>query len=161
MTGVCEPPPALPEAEARALHDARLQRLLDCAALKQPDRMPVTFYATFWLAKYGGISHKQLMHDYALHREVSERAVLEFEPDAIGPLLQMSGMGRALEAIGFKQLQWPGHGVGDHQPFQYLDREYMTADEYDDFIFDPTGFYLQKYLPRVASAFEGFDQLVE
>ena len=121
--------------------------------------MPVTFYAIFWLAKYGGISYKQLMHDYALHREVSERAVLEFEPDAIGPLLQMSGMGRALEAIGFKQLQWPGHGVGDHQPFQYLDREYMTADEYDDFIFDPTGFYLQKYLPRVASAFEGFDQL--
>lgn len=153
------PPPALPETEAKALHDQRFQRILDCVALKQPDRMPVAFYATFWLAKYGGISCKQLMHDYDKHREVSERAVLEFEPDTIGPLVIMSGMGNALEAIGFKQLQWPGHGVGDHQPFQYLDREYMFADEYDDFIFDPTGFYLQKYLPRVASAFEGFDQL--
>ena len=45
------------------------------------------------------------------------------------------------------------------QPFQYLDREYMTPDEYDDFLFDPTGFYIQKYLPRVAGAFEGFDKL--
>lgn len=153
------PPPLLPEAEARARHDERLQLLLDCVALKQPARMPVAFYATFWLARYGGISHHQLMHDYALHREVSERAVLEFDPDAVGPLLAMSGMGRALEAIGFKQLQWPGHGVGEHQPFQYLDREYMTADEYDDFIFDPTGFYLHTYLPRVAAAFEGFDLL--
>ena len=35
----------------------------------------------------------------------------------------------------------------------------MLADEYDEFLFDPTGFYLHKYLPRVASAFEGIDQL--
>lgn len=153
------PVPALEPAEAKARHDQRLQRILDCVALKQPERMPVAFYATFWLAKYGGISCKQLMYDYEKHREISERAVLEFDPDATAPLVMISGMGRALEALGFKQLQWPGHGVRDDQPFQYLDREYMTADEYDDFIFDPTGFYLQKYLPRVAQAFEGFDQL--
>jgi uroporphyrinogen-III decarboxylase len=145
--------------EGQQLHDQRFQRILDCVALKQPDRMPVAFYATFWLAKYGGISHKELMYDNDKLREIGERAVLEFDPDAMAPLVMISGMGRALEAIGFKQLQWPGHGVGDHQPFQYLDREYMTADEYDDFIFDPTGFYLQKYLPRVAEAFEGLDQL--
>ena len=35
----------------------------------------------------------------------------------------------------------------------------MKADEYDDFLFDPTGFYLHNYLPRVAGAFEGFDEL--
>ena len=44
--------------DAAALHDVRLQRILDCVAGRQPDRMPVAFYATFWLAKYGGISHK-------------------------------------------------------------------------------------------------------
>ena len=69
--------PDLPAAEAQARHDARLQLILDCVALEQPARMPVPFYATFWLAKYGGISHQTLMHDYAAHREVSERAVLE------------------------------------------------------------------------------------
>uniref|UniRef100_UPI003D0EFEDF uroporphyrinogen decarboxylase family protein n=1 Tax=Sedimenticola sp. TaxID=1940285 RepID=UPI003D0EFEDF len=139
--------------------EARFQRILDCAALKQPDRMPVAFYATFFLANYGGITYQELMHDYEKTKAIAERAVLEFDPDAICPLVAAVCSGRSLEAIGFKQLQWPGHGVGEMQPFQYLDREYMSADEYDEFLFDPTGFYLQKYLPRVAGAFEGFDQL--
>jgi hypothetical protein len=145
--------------EAKAAYDARYQRIMDCVNLKQPDRMPVVLYATFWLAKYGGISCKDLMHDYDKLMEVSERAVLEFEPDVTAPLFINCGMGNVLEKLDFKQLQWPGHGVGDNQPYQYLDREYMKPEEYDDFLFDPTGFYLQKYLPRVAGAFSGFDQL--
>jgi uroporphyrinogen-III decarboxylase len=144
---------------ARAEHDKRWQRILDSAALRQPDRMPVVLYATFWLARYGGISCRQLMYDYDKCAELSERAILEFEPDAYTPMLFASACGQSLEAIGFKQLQWPGHGVGDNQPYQYLDREYMKAEEYDEFIFDPTGFYLRTYLPRVASAFEGFEDL--
>ncbi len=149
-----------PAAEgASAAHDARWQRILDSVALRQPDRMPVMLYATFWLARYGGITCRQLMYDYEKCAELSERAILEFEPDAYTPMLFASACGQALETIGFKQLQWPGHGVGDNQPYQYLDREYMKAEEYDEFIFDPTGFYLRTYLPRVASAFEGFEDL--
>jgi uroporphyrinogen-III decarboxylase len=145
--------------DAKAAYDARWSRIMDCVNLKQPDRMPAVLYATFWLAKYGGMSCKELMYDYDKTKAVAERAVLEFEPEACGPMVLASATGRSLEAIGFKQLQWPGHGVDDDRPFQYLDREYMKPEEYDDFLFDPTGFYIQKYLPRVASAFEGFDQL--
>lgn len=152
-------PPISQTPEAKIAYDARWQRIMDCVELRQPDRMPVALYATFWLAKYGNISCKELMYDYEKTKAIAELAVLEFEPDVCSPLVAGIASGRSLEAIGFKQLQWPGHGVGDNQPFQYLDREYMFADEYDDFIFDPTGFYLQKYLPRVASAFEGLDQL--
>ena len=47
--------------EAKAAYDARWQRIMDCVALKQPDRMPTAFMATFWLAKYGGISYRQLL----------------------------------------------------------------------------------------------------
>jgi uroporphyrinogen-III decarboxylase len=145
--------------EAKGQHDARWQRIMDCVNLKQPDRMPVALYGFFWPAKYGNITCKELMYDYEKNKKACADAVLEFEPDAVGPLVMGTAAGRSLEAIEFKQLQWPGHGVPDNQGFQYLDREYMTADEYDDFIFDPTGFYLQKYLPRVAGAFAGFDQL--
>lgn len=140
-------------------YDKRWQRIMDCVHLKTPDRMPVAMYATFWLAKYGNITCKQLMYDYEKTKEIAERAVLEFEPDAVGQLVGAVASGRSLEAIDFKQLQWPGHGVDENQPFQYLDREYMFADEYDDFLFDPTGFYLKKYLPRVAGAFEGLEDL--
>jgi uroporphyrinogen-III decarboxylase len=145
--------------EAKAAYDARWQRIMDCVSLKQPDRMPTAMLATFWLARYGGISYRQLMYDYEKAKEISERAILEFEPDVSSPTVLAIATGPALEAIGFKQLQWPGHGVRDDQPYQYLDREYMKPEEYDEFLFDPTGFYLRKYLPRVAEAFEGLEEL--
>ena len=132
---------------------------MDCVNLKQPDRMPVSMFATFWLAKYGGITNRQLMYDYEKVEEIGERAILEFEPDAHSNLVLQCALGPSLDAVGFKQLQWPGHGVSDTQPYQYLDREYMKADEYDEFLFDPTGYYLSKYLPRIAGAFEGLDEL--
>lgn len=145
--------------EAKAAYDARWARIMACVRLEQPDRMPVGLHSFFWPATYGGITFKELMYDYDKAKKVCFDAVMEFEPDGVFPLLLGTSLGRSLEKLEFKQLQWPGHGVGDMQPFQYLDREYMKAEEYDDFLFDPTGFYLQKYLPRVAGAFEGFDKL--
>jgi len=143
---------------AKAAYDARWQRIMDCVNLKTPDRMPTAMFCTFWLAKYGGVSCRQLMYDYDKTKEIGERAITEFEPDVYHPWMLTVPVGPALEALDYKQLSWPGHGVGDSQPYQYLDREYMKPEEYDEFIADPTGFYLRKYLPRVAGAFEGFEE---
>jgi hypothetical protein len=144
---------------AKAAYDARWERIMACVRLERPDRMPVGLHSFFWPATYGGISFKELMYDYDKAKQVCFDAVAEFEPDGVFPLILGTTLGNALEKLEFKQLQWPGHGVGDMQPFQYLDREYMKAEEYDEFLFDPTGFYLHTYLPRVAGAFEGLAQL--
>lgn len=146
--------------EAKAAFDARWRRFIDLVELRTPDRMPVAFYATFWLAKYGGITCKQLMYDYAGTRALAEKAVLEFEPDVVSAAM-VAGVsyGPTLELLDYKPLQWPGHGVGDNQPYQYLDREYMLKDEYDEILGDPTDFYYRKYLPRVAGALEGLADL--
>ena len=154
--GSASQPPA-----ADAAYDSRWQRLMDCVSLQQPDRMPVAMYATFWLAKYGGISKRELMYDYEQTAQIAERAVLEFEPDGVSALFAGSALGRVLEAVDYKQLQWPGHGVGDHQPYQYLDREYVSAEELKDLLRDPTGFYLRTYLPRIFGAFDGFEEFPE
>jgi len=99
------------------------------------------------------------MYDTAAGEDILYRALLDLDPDVYMLPHLNTFIGPTMEKLGFKQLQWPGHGVGDHQPYQYLDREYMKAEEFDEFIADPTGFYLAKYLPRVASAFEGFEAL--
>lgn len=153
--------PSIPEPgpQATAAYDRRWQRILDCVALKQADRMPVAFYTTFWLAKYAGMSIKDNMYDYGRVTDAIEKACLEFEPDLMGPQMLASAVGKVLETSEFKQLQWPGHGVGDHQPYQYLDREYMLAEEYDDFLLDPTAFFLSTYLPRVAGVYDGLQPL--
>ncbi len=137
----------------------RWQRVADCIAGRTPDRMPVSLIASFWFAKYGGISCRQLMYDYEASNAISERAILELEPDIGGGAGTTTAWGRVLDKIDFKQLEWPGHGMGDNASYQYLDREYMLAEEYDDFLFDPTGFLFEKYLPRVAGAFDGLRPL--
>ncbi len=145
--------------EAQAAFEARWGRVLSCVRLEQPDRMPVVLHPTFWLAKYGNVSCRQLMYDYEGTKAIAERAILEFQPDVHSTMIVGTALGRALEATDFKQVQWPGHGVRDDQPYQYLDREYMFAQEYDEFLFDPTGYYLQRYLPRVLGCADGLQDM--
>src|SRR5450631_2017047 len=142
-------------------YSARWQRILDCIALRSPDRMPTSLIAGFWFAKYGGITCRQIMYDYDKAAELCERAVVELQPDVYGPLTPWATIGPMLEAVDFRQLKWPGHGAGENSTYQYIDAEYMLADEYDDFIFDPTGFYLEKYLPRVAKAYDGLQDIAQ
>ncbi len=133
--------------------------MLDAVALKRPDRVPVAFHTMLWYAKYGGISYRELMYDYEKAAALGRQAILELDPDLYSPPHQFTTLGPVLEAARFKQLQWPGHGVGDNQPYQYLDREYMRPEEYDEYLFDPTGFWLSKYMPRVLGAAEGLESL--
>lgn len=144
--------------DGTARYAGKMKRVMDAVELRQPDRVPTAFQATFWLARYGGITYRELMYDYAKACQITRRAVLEFDPDLYYPV-HATTLGPLSEVTGYKMIQWPGYGVGDNQPFQYIDREYMSADEYDDFLFDPTGYYLDKYLPRIAAVFEGIEEL--
>ncbi len=148
----------LPEP-IRGDFNARWARVADCIALRTPDQMPVSLIASFWYARYGGISCRDLMYEYERSNEISLRAIRELDPDvAIGACLTAS-YGPVFEAIDFRQLTWPGHGAPETGTYQYLDREYMLANEYDDFLFDPTAFMLEKFLPRIAGAYDGLQPL--
>jgi len=146
---------------SNALFAERLNRLMDAVALRPTDRVPTVFYTMFWHARYGGFSCRDAMYDYAKVSDVTRRILLEFQPDTYAPPHPITAVGPAMERIGYRQMQWPGHGTGENVSYQYLDREYMKAEEYEDYLFDPTGFYLSKYLPRVADGFAGLERLVD
>ncbi len=84
------------------------------------------------------------------------------------PSLLVLGFGRMYDALGVKTLKWPGakneeQRLNDNQPFQFVEGEYMKADEYNDFFSDPTGFMIRKILPRHnenLKAFSEFPNLV-
>jgi len=42
---------------------------------------------------------------------------------------------------------------------QYVEGEYMRADEYDAYFEDPTDFAIRTYLPRTAGKFAAFRKL--
>ncbi len=141
------------------LYEERYQRLQDAIALKETDRAVSVFYTMFWYAKYGGVTCRDTMYDYDALSDIVRRILTEFQPDCFSLPHPSIALGPTMEAMDFKQLEWPGHGTDLNVSYQFLDKEYMSAEEYEDYIFDPTGFYLSKYLPRIAGACEGFAKL--
>ena len=54
-----------------------------------------------------------------------------------------------MDILDFKLCKWPGRGVSKKQEYQYVEKEYMQADEYQDLIDDPTGYFMGVYFPRI------------
>ena len=102
--------------DGKALFDQKTRRIEQSIALTRPDRIPTAFMATFWLAKYAGISHRRLMYDTPEGEEILYRTLVDLDPDVYMLPHLNTFIGPVMEALGFKQLQWPGHGVGDTSP---------------------------------------------
>jgi hypothetical protein len=91
--------------------------------------------------------------------EAQLRAILEFEPDMDQSPFATRFLGPILEALDFRQLKWPGHGMVANHTYQFVEGEYMAAEEYDHFLLDPSDFMVRKYWPRLCGALKGFEKL--
>ncbi len=147
-------------AEAERLHKERVTRFIKAIQLEEPDRVPVMLPTGSFPAYYAGSSFHKIMYDY----DELRRAWIKFMDDFgdmdtfMGPGLIPSG--RILEALDVKILKWPGHGLGkDVTMQQFVEGEYMNADEYDWLLMDPTDFNLRASLPRTTGLFEPFKKL--
>jgi len=139
------------------LYEERVKRVEDAIQLKIPDRVPVIFSVGYFPAKYTGITCADAFYNPGKWKEAAKKTVIDFEPDtclATGP-----DSGGALEALDFKQMVWPGHGTSPHHTHQFVEGEYMKADEYEAFLEDPTGFIIRNYLPRTCGNLESFQRL--
>jgi len=124
----------------------RTKRLQDAWALRQPDRIPVNTFFSYMLARFGGVTHQELDDNPDKAQELLEKCALYIQPDACGGV-GMFGP-HASVMLGDIQTRWPGHGQPPDQPFQFLEGEYMKAEEYDEFLDDPSDFALRKFVPR-------------
>lgn len=134
----------------RAEYQERVRLLIDVIKLKKPARVPVTATAGFYVGRHSGLTKKQSMHDY----EKAAAAVIKFHED-FRPDFQTSSVApaRVFELLGLRLVDWPGNGLADETPWQYLEAEYMREDEYDALIADPDVYFRRRLLPRFGSAF--------
>ncbi|MFC2069679.1 uroporphyrinogen decarboxylase family protein [Chloroflexota bacterium] len=138
---------ASPEAEK--LYKERVNRFLDAIRLeKEPDRVPVFPIFGFFPAFYAGYTPQDVMYDYDKLLEAWRKCHVELEPDAHGGAV-VSPPGKMFEILDYKLYAWPGHGVAPQHSYQYIEGEYMMADEYNALIQDPTLFFLTTYYPRI------------
>ncbi|MFC2039041.1 uroporphyrinogen decarboxylase family protein [Chloroflexota bacterium] len=126
----------------------REKRVKDAIELRQPDRVPVMLNTGVFAARYAGLKASSLYYDQVAYREACKKTLLDFEPDSTmvaGP----SNSGLVMELIDDRNYKWPGYNLPDDLSFQFVEDEYMKADEYDLLLDDPGDFVMRYYLPRV------------
>jgi len=145
--------------EAEKAYKVRVTRFIKVIKLEEPDRVPVMLPAGFYPAYYSGGTLKKVMYNYDELRRAWLNFLLDFDLDTFaGPGLVLPG--KMLDNIDYKLHYWPGHGLADDiSLYQFIEGEYMKAEEYDDYIRDPTDFILRTFLPRSVGAFTGFRKL--
>jgi hypothetical protein len=136
------------------VYQQKLSRIEDAVHLKIPDRVPIILEFGYFVARYAGITYQDLVYDPVKCAAAYRKTVADFAPDAFHCIPFDSGP--AMEAIDSLTVKWPGHGVGPNQSHQYVEGEFMLADEYDAFLEDPTGFLFRSYLPRICGALGSF-----
>jgi hypothetical protein len=82
----------------------------------------------------------------------------DFELDVL-PGAGLVRCGRILDILESKMLKWPGHGLPDDCAAQYVEAEYLKADEWEVFQRDPSDFHFRTYLSRIYGAAEPFRKL--
>ena len=150
------PPIPFASAQAEADYKARVDRTVAASELRTPDRVPVHINAGWWPADWAGLTPYEAMSDPARSAQAWVDFNLEFPSDSIVSPLMYTAPGAMFEAIDYKLYSWPGHGVAKEASYQYNEKEWMLADEYDHLISDPSDYLLRSYLPRTVGALAGF-----
>ena len=132
------------------LYQERTKRLVEAIQLRQPDRVPISLNFAYFPAKCTDAIARDAFYDFPKWREANKKVILEYEPDMFRHSYNESGA--MLEALDYKQMVWPGHGVSPNGSHQYIEGEYMLENEYDDILEDHSDYLIRTYLPRIYGA---------
>jgi uroporphyrinogen-III decarboxylase len=144
--------------EAEKAYQIRIKRLADTLLRKKTDRVPVMLPVDTFPALYAGTSVHKVMYDYDEFYRAWKKFLQDFESDSLA-----AGMvypGRVFDIVDYKLYAWPGHGLPlNAHGHQFVEGEYMTPDEYDAFLTDPSDFAVRVFLPRALGSLASFRKL--
>ena len=143
----------------RDLYREREKRVMDTVALGVPDRIPITSHFSFFSARYCGITIKEMMYEPDKAWDAQLKTILDFQPDMAQDVFGGRLVGAFLDILDFRQMQWAGRQLGADVPYQFVEGEYMKADEYDHFLSDMSDFVMRKYWPRISGSLKGLEKL--
>lgn len=144
---------------AEAAYRQRVMLIKDAIQMKKtPQRIPICPSAGFFPVQYAGSSMYEAMYDYAALSRAWEKYCRDFAPDAYNAPTTIVP-GRMLDILDFRLGRWPGHGVSEKSEYQYVEKEYMLADEYQELIDDPTGFFIKVYFPRIFGLLKALENM--
>ncbi len=146
-------------ADAKQLYAEREQRARTCVSLQEADRVPfVPKIGRFYSTGYN-ISTYDVMMDKRNILPGIEAFVRDYEPD-LGWVPVEHNI-PSVKATGANFLKWPGpdFGIPKRESFQVLDGSFIRDDEFEEFVLDPTHFFLTKFYPRKFDKLKGLAKI--
>jgi hypothetical protein len=139
-----------PEAEKK--YKARATRMMKAIKMEIPDRVPVHIPPGSIVAYNAGITLHEVLYDTKNIIPAWKKWLQDYDQDSADTPGFFSG--KAYEILDYKVSKWPGHGLPVTQSMhQFVEKEYMNADEYDLLMKDPFDFSLRYFTPRTWGAF--------
>jgi uroporphyrinogen-III decarboxylase len=139
------------------LYREREKRYIDAVQLRLPDRVPTSVHLSYLPARFTGITYRDAYYDFPKWKDAYIKTALHFQPDRVEFFPNQSGA--VLEALDSRTTVWPGHGVSDNSSHQFVEGEYMKAEEYDHFINDQSDFNIRFLIPRSFGLMEPLSKL--
>jgi len=143
----------MPESKEQ-LYAERLKRYTTAMRNGKPDRIPIRPFVAEFICNHTGYTCQEVTQDYQIAFEATRKCCLDYDWDAIVPNMVYLWAG-VPQAAGLRYYQIPGIGLDPNIAFNYLEpgeeHAFMRADEYDEFIADPTAFLFNVWLPRVST----------
>lgn len=145
------------EKTTEQLYEDREKRVTDTIQLKVPDRVPVMIEFSYFPAKYTGITCEAAFYDFDLWLKAYVKTVQDYAPDVVQLLPFFPGA--FYDILESKQLKLPGRGIDPCHSQQFIEGEFLKADEYDALMEDRTDFNLRYFLPRIFGALQPFSRI--
>jgi uroporphyrinogen-III decarboxylase len=147
-------------SEAEEAYKQRARRFIDAYCLREPDRVPVmASVAAIPAYLYGSDSHT-VMYDYQKMADLWAKFNGDHASELDTFVIPTVVPAKVYDLLDFRLYAYAGRGLPTNAPgVQFVEREYMKADEYDALIRDPSDFWIRVYLPRVYGALEPFNAL--
>ncbi|MBN1367313.1 MAG: hypothetical protein JW967_05260 [Dehalococcoidales bacterium] len=148
-------------AEAEKAYKIRAKRFADVLNVLEPDQVPVNLPLGSLPLSIYGIDVSDPAYNPAMATEAYDKFNKEYGAELEVYAMPMSmGSFRPLEVLEYKTYVWPGYGLPRGGWFlQFVEGEYMLANEYDALIRDPSDFWLRTYLSRVFGALTPLKQI--
>ncbi len=140
--------------EAADRYRARAQRYADVIRCRVPDRVPTTAFTGDLQQHLTGTSLSEYFYDYPKAAAATIEFFTRFPQLEYYPASNFEP-GPVYDILKYQLYRWPGNQLKAHQGFQFVEGEYMGADEYDALIANPDGWLLRHYLPRVMPGLSG------
>ncbi len=148
------------EASQKDLFHQRIERVNAAIALRKPDRVPMFLSLGLFPARYAGITYQEAFYNQESWLAANRKVVEDYQPDLyFQPGAAVITGGAVHDHLQTRLLKLPGRELGPDVPFQFVEGEYMTAEEYDAFLDDPSDFAIRVYTPRIFGALEGLAML--